>query len=64
VPHPEWYSPPGAPGLPFGAIGYRRIDGQPLTAENPSALGRERTAAQLADFLVALHEVPTLRVEE
>ncbi|MGI8795335.1 MAG: phosphotransferase family protein [Acidimicrobiia bacterium] len=57
VPQPEWYALSGSPGLPFGAIGYRKIEG--VSVEEFQRLDQERIAGQLAEFLAVLHELPT-----
>jgi len=64
VPQPQWRAEPGSPGLPFGAIGYRRLAGEPLT---PSWLARhdaDKVAAEIAGCLIALHRFPVERAEE
>jgi aminoglycoside 2''-phosphotransferase len=64
VPQPRWYAEPGTPGIPFGAIGYRRLPGAPLSPERAEVLGRETLARQLAAFLLALHRFPAEEAEE
>jgi aminoglycoside 2''-phosphotransferase len=56
VPDPRWRVEPGA-DFPFGAIGYRRLAGEPLS---PGLAGahRDSIAADLAGFLVSLHGLP------
>jgi aminoglycoside 2''-phosphotransferase len=64
VPQPEWRVEPGSPDFPFGAIGYRKLVGAPLT---PGWLARHdinQTASEMAAFLVALHRVPLEAIEE
>lgn len=53
VPVPEWRIEPGDPDLPFGAIGYRRLPGDPLGPEH----ARLELADELAAFFVALHAI-------
>jgi aminoglycoside 2''-phosphotransferase len=58
VPQPQWRAEPGSPGLPLGAIGYRRLAGEPLT---PTWLARhdaDKVASEIAKFLIALHRFP------
>jgi aminoglycoside phosphotransferase (APT) family kinase protein len=58
VPQPQWRAEPGSPGLPRGAIGYRRLAGEPLT---PTWLARhdaDKVASEIAKFLIALHRFP------
>ncbi len=50
VPNPQWRIEPGD-AFPFGAIGYRKIPGEPL---DPAAAD-EAIAADVAAFLDALH---------
>jgi aminoglycoside phosphotransferase (APT) family kinase protein len=59
IPLPEWRVEPGDPDLPFGAIGYRRLPGQPL---EPEHAWRE-LADELAVFFVALHAIPRSEAE-
>ena len=56
VPDPRWRVEPGA-AFPFGAIGYRRLAGEPLSPGPPGA-SLNLIAADLAGFLVALHGLP------
>jgi aminoglycoside phosphotransferase (APT) family kinase protein len=53
VPDPRWRVEPG-PAFPFGAIGYRRLAGEPLSP-GPAETSRDAIAADLAGFLVSLH---------
>lgn len=59
VPEPRWCIGP-ARDLPFGAIGYRKLNGIPL---QPQLLGgaavRRKVARALGAFLHALHSFPT-----
>jgi aminoglycoside phosphotransferase (APT) family kinase protein len=64
VPQPRWYVEPGTPGIRYGAIGYRRLPGTPLSPERVDELGRETVASELAAFLVALHRFPPEVAEE
>ena len=50
VPVPVLRCPPG-PQLPFGAIGYRRLPGQPCRPDTATG----KTARELGTFLAALH---------
>ncbi|MGN6791631.1 MAG: phosphotransferase family protein [Streptosporangiaceae bacterium] len=54
VPAPVHYCA-AAPQLPFGAIGYRRLPGEPCKADSAT----QTTAHQLGTFLAALHRVDT-----
>lgn len=57
IPQPRWYAGPSE-RLPFGAIGYPALAG---SIPQSGALGPQREArlaADLADFLLALHRVP------
>jgi aminoglycoside 2''-phosphotransferase len=56
VPDPRWRVEPG-PAFRFGAVGYRRLPGEPLSAELAEQR-RDEIAADLASFLVALHGIP------
>jgi aminoglycoside 2''-phosphotransferase len=53
VPDPRWRVEPDA-AFPFGAIGYRRLAGEPLTPALAEA-NRDAIAADLGRFLVSLH---------
>jgi aminoglycoside 2''-phosphotransferase len=53
VPDPRWRVDPGA-AFPFGAIGYRRLAGEPLSPGTARA-NLDLIAADLAGFLVSLH---------
>jgi aminoglycoside 2''-phosphotransferase len=56
VPLPRWRIEPGEGPFPLGAIGYRRLEGDPLS---PELADREPGAApDLARFFAALHELP------
>ena len=57
VPEPRWYAE-SAEGFPFGLIGYKRIDGQPLEPEMLATGSEQQLAADLARFLLALHTFP------
>ena len=52
VPVPAYFCPPGAQ-LPFGAIGYRRLPGQPCGSDTAT----ETTGRELGTLLAALHHV-------
>lgn len=59
VPEPQWQTGP-SDGLPFGAIGYRKLAGIPLHPTHLSTSVRSRKVARtLATFLHALHSIPT-----
>jgi aminoglycoside phosphotransferase (APT) family kinase protein len=64
VPQPRWCVEPGTPSIPYGAIGYRRVPGTPLSPERADELGIETVARQLAAFLLALHRFPAGEAEE
>jgi aminoglycoside phosphotransferase (APT) family kinase protein len=55
VPVPSWIVPRG-PDLPWGAIGYRKLEGSALPPGRPE--WSRDAARQLAQFLVALHSFP------
>ena len=57
VPVPVLRCPPG-PQLPFGAIGYRRLPGQPCRPGTATG----KTAGDLGAFLAALHRVDARRM--
>jgi Phosphotransferase enzyme family len=63
VRQPRWYLEPGTPSLAYGAIGYRRLPGTPLSPERAKELGRETLARQIAAFLLPLHRFPTEEAE-
>jgi hypothetical protein len=44
-----------APGLPYGAIGYRRLEGQPCRPDTATAA----TSRDLGRFMAALHQLDT-----
>ncbi|MEA2641521.1 MAG: hypothetical protein QOF51_2915 [Chloroflexota bacterium] len=56
VPVPQWTIPPGS-AFPYGALGYRKLTGQPLTAELFDHLDHRQLAQDLAGFIYRLHEV-------
>jgi aminoglycoside phosphotransferase (APT) family kinase protein len=56
VPLPEWAVDPGSDGLPFGAIGYRKLPGASLARTPVGDLGL--VAAAVGGFLRALHRFP------
>lgn len=64
VPEPCWCVEPGTPSMPYGAIGYRRLPGTPLSPELLGELGRGTVATQLAEFLLALHRFPAEEAHE
>lgn len=53
IPRPEWRIEPGHEDFPFGAIGYRKLQGR-----HPQR-GSDLLAAGLGRFLRALHALPT-----
>jgi aminoglycoside phosphotransferase (APT) family kinase protein len=57
VPVPVLRCPPG-PQLPFGAIGYRRLPGQPCRPDTAT----EKTACDLGSFLAVLHRADARRL--
>lgn len=57
VPEPRWHRGPCA-AFPNGVIGYPLLAGQPLGDRLPAGADRQRIAADLAAFLVALHRFP------
>jgi aminoglycoside 2''-phosphotransferase len=63
VPQPRWYVEPGTPGIAYGAIGYRRLPGTPLSPERAEELGKETLTRQIAAFLLALHRFPAEEAE-
>jgi aminoglycoside 2''-phosphotransferase len=62
VPDPSWRVEPGG-AFPFGAVGYRRLAGEPLTPAL-AEVNRDAIAADVAGFLVALHGLPPEDVRE
>jgi aminoglycoside phosphotransferase (APT) family kinase protein len=58
LPRPEWRIEPGAEDFPFGAIGYRRLAGEPLRSA-----GSKPVAPELGAFLAALHAFPVAEAE-
>jgi aminoglycoside phosphotransferase (APT) family kinase protein len=58
VPEPEWHLDPRPPGLPYGAIGYRKLPGQEPSRERMGPADSARLAAEMAEVLVALHAFP------
>ena len=56
VPDPHLRAEPGV-AFPFGAIGYRRLAGEPLSP-GPAGARLDLIAADLAGFLVTLHGLP------
>lgn len=57
IPAPCWYSGPVA-NLPFGCIVYPLLPGVTWKLNMGNHVNRSRIAAQLAEFLSALHEFP------
>ena len=57
VPNPRWYSPPSTL-FPFGVLGYRKLQGVPLSPDHLTSSHGSRPARCLAYFLVALHSFP------
>lgn len=64
VPEPRWRVEPRTPGFSYGAIGYRRLPGTPLSFQLVAGMGTETIASQLAAFLLALHRFPVAEAEE
>ena len=64
VPQPEWRIDPRAPALPFGAVGYRKLEGESLSPDRATGPGAARLASALSDFLVALHAFPLERARD
>jgi aminoglycoside 2''-phosphotransferase len=64
VPQPQWRVEPGSPGLPLGAIGYRRLAGEPLTPNWLARRDADKVASEIAGFLSALHTFPVEQAEE
>ena len=61
VPQPTWRVEP-SDYFPFGAIGYRRILGTPFSLSFASHVRLSRIAQDVAQFLVALHNVPLVEM--
>lgn len=62
VSNPQWCTGPSE-GLPFGAIGYRKLAGIPLHPDRLSTTtGVQKVARALATFLHALHSFPMSEV--
>jgi aminoglycoside 2''-phosphotransferase len=57
IPQPTWQVEP-SDYFPFGAIGYRRVLGIPFSLSLAPHVKLDRIAEDLAQFLVALHNVP------
>jgi aminoglycoside phosphotransferase (APT) family kinase protein len=57
VPDPRWYAPPGD-AFPYGAIGYHKLDGTPLSPPLFAAGDRQALARDLGRFIAALHDTP------
>ena len=57
VPQPTWRIEP-SDHFPFGAISYRRILGTPFSLSLAPHVKRKDIAQDLAQFLLALHQVP------
>jgi len=64
VPRPEWRVEPGPPCFPFGAMGYRRLAGEPLRPDWLAGRDSLRIAFDLAAFLVELHRFPLDEAEQ
>lgn len=58
VPNPLWWAEP-SPSFPFGVIGYRMIPGIPFSVELVPRIELKQVAKDLAEFLIALHGIPT-----
>ena len=59
MPDPRWVIHP-RPGIPFGAVGYPKVAGNPL---NPAQLGHSKSlASDIAGFLLELHGIEPLAV--
>ena len=59
IPLPEWRIAPGSAHFPFGAIGYRRLPGRPVSLEFLEGPSAHPIARRLGSFLYALHAFPT-----
>ncbi len=57
VPVPRWKLP-ASPAMPFGAMGYRRVEGDALTPEGVGAEMQSDIAGEIGRFLAALHALP------
>jgi macrolide phosphotransferase len=58
VPHPEWRLQPDE-DIPFGAVGYRKLRGEPMRAEDASGM----LAEDVAGFLSQLHGLRDIDVD-
>lgn len=63
VPNPLWWAEPSA-SFPFGVIGYPMIPGIPFSLELVSRVKLKQVAKALAEFLIALHNIPTTLLVE
>ena len=61
VPSPEWLAGP-TPAICYGAIGYSKLPGVPLTPKHLVTLDWRRIAGQLGEFAGELHTIPTASV--
>jgi aminoglycoside phosphotransferase (APT) family kinase protein len=61
VPAPQWRVEPGGEALPFGAIGYRKLSGNPLSRD--LLVDSNRIAGDVAEFLASLHRFPVPEAE-
>ena len=57
VPNPTWLIPPSE-SLPHGAMGYRKLPGEPIEAEVLEQADQQAIARQLGDFICALEQIP------
>lgn len=58
VPNPLWWAEPSA-SFPFGVTGYSMISGVPFSLELVSRIKLKQVATDLAEFFIALHNIPT-----
>ena len=63
IPEPIWQQDPND-YFPFGVSGYRYIPGVPLTPDRLTELDGGAIARDLAEFLLALHEIPVHEVQD
>ncbi|MFW5943522.1 MAG: phosphotransferase family protein [Chloroflexota bacterium] len=61
LPDPQYQVTPSA-AIPFGGVGYRRLEGVPLQPADLTAGDRNNLTVQLADFIGQLQKIPLARL--
>lgn len=63
IPEPIWQQQTNE-HFPFGVSGYRYIPGIPFSPDHINRMDHQSIAQQLAEFLLALHQIPLAQVQD